>query len=234
MRRLLVRSAFVFSVLVACGAALRAQETSNEVWPQLDTYFKLNSDFQAVATVTERVASDSKDTDFRIGPTLLYHVPAVFHGEVLRHHEEENRFVSLGAGYLYITPGPGGTGSVEQRGILLLTPRLPLPKKLLLMDRNQADLRWISKSFYWRYRNQLTLQRNFSIHSYSFTSYVQGEMQYYSKYGTWYRTTYSAGVRLPVGKKVEFEPYYEHENTSRGQPAHINAVGLLLSLFFRD
>jgi len=40
--------------------------------------------------------------------------------------------------------------------------------------------------------------------------------------------------RLPVGKIVEFEPYYEHENTSQGKPARINAVGLILSLFFRD
>jgi hypothetical protein len=232
--RLLARSAFLFSLLMSGATVLMAQETSNEGWPQVDTYVKLNSDFQALATVTEHVASDSKDTDFRIGPTLFYHVPALFHGEVLRHHYEENRFLSLGAGYLYITPGPGGTGSVEQRGILQLTPRLPLPRKLLLVDRNQADLRWISKSFYWRYRNQLTLQRNFSIHKYSFTSYAQGELQYYSKYGTWYRTTYSAGARLQVGKVVEFEPYYEHENTSQGKPAHVNAVGLILSLFFRD
>jgi len=231
--RLLARVAFLFSLLVLWAIGVPAQETSNEGWPQVDTYVKLSSDVQVLATVTEHVASDSKDTDFRIGPTIFYHAPALFHGEVLRHRYEDNRFLSLGAGYLYITPGPGGTGSVEQRGILQLTPRLPLPRKLLLIDRNQADLRWISKSFYWRYRNQLTLQRNFSIHKYSFTTYVQGELQYYSKYGTWYRTTYSAGARLPVGKIVEFEPYYEHENTSQGKPARINAVGLILSLFFR-
>jgi hypothetical protein len=234
MRWILVRAVVLTGLLPFCTAALKAQETSTEVWPQLDTYIKLSPDFQLLATVTEQVATNSKDTDFRIGPTILFHLPTVFHGEVLRHHDEETRFLSLGAGYLYITPGPGGTGSVEQRGILQLTPRIPLPKKLLIMDRNQADLRWISGSFYWRYRNQLTLQRNFSIHLYSFTPFARGEVQYYSKYGTWYRTTYSAGVRLPIGKIAEFGPYYEHENTSRGQPAHVNAVGLVLSLFFRD
>jgi hypothetical protein len=232
--RVFARATFLLCLISLCITELMAQDTSNEFWPQVNAYVKLGSVVQVLSTMTEHVASNSKDTDFRIGPTILFHLPAVFHGEVLHHHYEENRFLTLGTGYLYITPGPGGTGSVEQRGVLQLIPRLPLPKKLVLIDRNQLDLRWISESFYWRYRNRLTLQRNFSIRSYSFTSYGQVEAQYYSKYDTWYRTTYSAGVRLPVGKIVELLPYYERENTSQGQPAHVNAVGLMVSLFFHD
>jgi hypothetical protein len=234
MRSVFIKSIFLPGFVIICVTALPAQETSNEIWPQLNTYVNFGSDFQVLATMTEHVASNSKDTDFRVGPSFLFHVPAIFHGEILRHHYEESRFLSLGAGYLYITPGPGGTGSVEQRGVLLLTPRMRLPKKFLTMDNNQLDLRWISGSFYWRYRNQLTLQRNVSVHSYMFTPYVRGELQYYSKYDAWYRTIYTAGVRLPIGKITELEPYYEHENTSRGQPAHVNALGLMVSLFFRD
>jgi hypothetical protein len=230
----LARCAVLLCLLLGCTANLTAQDSSTEFWPQLNAYFKVGPHYQVLATMTEHVATDSKDTDFRVGSMFLFHVPAIFRGRELRHHFEESRFLSLGAGYLYITPGPGGTGAVEQRGILSVTARAPLPKKFLLADRNQADLRWTGGSFYWRYRNQLTLQRNLSIHSYSFTPFARGELEYYSKYSTWYRTIYGAGVRLPMGKIVELRPYYQHENTSEGKPAHINAVGILVDLYFRE
>jgi hypothetical protein len=36
--------------------------------------------------LTERMATDSKETDRRIGATLLFHVPAVFYEEIPRYH----------------------------------------------------------------------------------------------------------------------------------------------------
>jgi Protein of unknown function (DUF2490) len=225
----------VVACLLSCSTAVPAQETtSNEFWPQLNLYLDVSPDIQVLAMANERVASDSVDTNFRIGPMILFHLPLALNLAPAQHHEEERRFVSLAAGYLYITPGPGGTGHVEQRGILQFIPRLPLPKKTLLMDRNELDLRWISGAFYWRYRNQLTLQRDFSFRAHAFTVYANGEVEYYSKFDNWYRTDYGAGVRVPIGKRTEFEPYYLHENTSNTQPAHTNVFGLILSVFFRE
>jgi len=38
---------------------------------------------------------------------------------------------------------------------------------------------------------------------------------------------------LPVGKHVEFDPYYEHENNTGKRPnQQVNAIGLILNLFF--
>ena len=222
-------------LLLSCSTAVRAQETtSNEFWPELDLYYNLNPDIQVLATANERIASDSVDTSFRTGPMVLFHLPPAFNRTPSQHHEEERRFLSLAAGYLYITPGPGGTGHVEQRGILQFTPRLPLPKKTLLMDRNELDLRWISSAYYWRYRNQLTWQRDFSIRAHAFTAYVNGEVEYYSKYDNWYRTDYGAGARIPVGGRTELQPYYLHENTSNTQPAHTNVLGIIVSVFFHE
>jgi Protein of unknown function (DUF2490) len=230
-----LKSLIVPYLLLSCSAAIHAQDTtSNEFWPQLDLYFDVSPDIQVLAMANERVATDSVDTNFRLGPMVLFHLPAAFNRTPSRHHEEERRFVSLAAGYLYITPGPGGTGRVEQRGILQFVPRLPLPKKTLLMDRNELDLRWISGAYYWRYRNQLTWQRDFSIRAHAFTAYANGEVEYYSKYDNWYRTDYGAGIRLPVGKQIELQPYYLHENTSNTQPAHTNVVGIIVSFFFRE
>jgi hypothetical protein len=229
------KTLFVLGLLLSCSVAILAQDTtSNEFWPQLNLYVDVSPDVQVLMLVNERVASDSVDTSFRVGPMVLFRLPLAFNRTPAQHHEEEHRFLSLAAGYLYITPGPGGTGLVEQRGILQFIPRLPLPKKTLLLDRNELDLRWISGAYYWRYRNQLTWQREFSIRAHTFTAYANGEVEYYSKYSNWYRTDYGAGVRLPVGNRIELQPYYLHENTSNTQPAHTNVVGIIVSLFFRE
>ena len=213
---------------------MNAQDTSNEFWPQLNASWRLGPDFQIVGGVTEHAATDPKDDDFRIGATLYYHLPLKFHGPLARHHPEESRYLSFNGGYLYIPPAPNGTAPVENRGVFQFVGRFPWPKTFISTDRNEMDLRWISGSFYWRYRNRLTLQRNFTIHSYTFTPLVFGELQYYSKYDSWYRNDYGAGVRFPVGKLAEILPYYERENTTHSSPAHVNAVGVSVTFFFRD
>ncbi len=230
----LLKTLMVSIVLVAWRAAPAQEVTSNEFWPQLNLYFDAPRDIQVLATAMEHVATDSVDTDFRIGPMVLFHLPFAINRTPSKHHYEEARFISLNAGYLYIIPGPGGTGSVEQRGIIQVIPRLPLPKKALLMDRNELDLRWITGNSYWRYRNQLMLQRDFVVHTYSFTAMASGEVEYYSKFDNWYRTDYGGGVRLPVGKRFELQPYYLHENTSDTEPAHTNILGFMLNVFFHE
>jgi len=221
-------------ILVGCNSVLAQDPTSDEFWPQLNVYVDLTPDIQLLTLVNERIATNSLDTSFRSGPMVLFHVPFGFNRIPSLHHEEECRYISLAAGYLYITPGPGGTGNVEQRGIIQFTPRLPFPGESLLMNRNELDMRWISGAYYWRYRTQLTLQRDFSVRAHSFTVFANGEVEYYSKYDTWYRTDYGAGFRIPVGKRTEIQPYYLHENTSDTRPAHTNVAGMIVSLFFRE
>jgi Protein of unknown function (DUF2490) len=213
---------------------LAAQETSNEFWPQLSGVWHLGSDFQLVGTVTEHAATDAKDDDFRIGAYLAYHLRYKFTGPLARHHPEESRFLSVNGGYYYIPPAPNGTAAVENRAVFQFVGRVPVPKRFLVTDRNEMDLRWISGSFYWRYRNRLTLQRNVTIHAYTVTPLVFGELQYYSKYDSWYRNDYGVGLRFPVAKLAEILPYYERQNTSDGKPAHVNAVGVAVTFFFRD
>jgi hypothetical protein len=219
----------------AAGVApLCAQDTSDEFWPQLNGSWRLGPDFQIVGTVTEHAATDPKDNDFRIGAYLAYHLPLKLKGPVVHHHPEERRFLSLAGGYLYIPPAPNGTAAVENRAYSQLIARVPWPRSFLTTDRSETDLRWISGSFYWRYRNRVTLQRTFSIHSHEITPLVFGELQYYSKYDSWYRNDYGVGVRFTVAKLAEILPYYERENTSYDKPAHTNAVGVSVTFFFRD
>ena len=102
-----------------------------------------------------------------------------------------------------------------------------------LSDRNRADLDWKNGSFTWRYRNKLTLVRTFAIHSYHFIPYVAAEPYYESQYGKWSTTSLFAGCLFPVGKHVEFNSYYEHDNNTGKHPnQQVNSAGLALYLYF--
>jgi hypothetical protein len=87
--------------------------------------------------------------------------------------------------------------------------------------------------FTWRYRNKLTLDRAFAIRSFHFAPYVAAEPFYESQYGKWASTDLYAGSAFPIGKHVEFEAYYEHENDTGKTPnKQQNYVGLQFQLYF--
>ena len=71
------------------------------------------------------------------------------------------------------------------------------------------------------------------IHSYRPAPYASAEVFCESKYGKWSSTNLYAECLLPVGKHVQFDPYYEHENNTGKSPnQQVNAAGLALNLYF--
>jgi hypothetical protein len=104
---------------------------------------------------------------------------------------------------------------------------------IVVTDRNRADLDWKAGTFYWRYRNKLTLEKTFAIYSYHLIPYAAAEPFYESQYEKWSTTSLYAGCLLPVGKHVQFNPYYEHDNNTGKHPnKQVNSVGLELNLYF--
>jgi hypothetical protein len=125
------------------------------------------------------------------------------------------------------------SGSLN-RPIAELTSRFKLPLAILLSDRNRADFRFISgKPYSWRYRNRLTLERNFSIRNYEFTPYLRGELFYDSRFDKIAKNDFTIGSVFPITKRIEFEIYYEDQRDSTVTPNyHTRGAGLVLKLFF--
>jgi hypothetical protein len=111
---------------------------------------------------------------------------------------------------------------------------LPTWGRLLISDRNRADLDWpTSGNFTWRYRNRLTIERRVTTHSYHPAPYVSAEVFYESQYNKWSTTALYAGCLFPIGKHVQFDPYYEHQNNTGKHPnQQLNQLGLVLNLYF--
>lgn len=142
----------------------------------------------------------------------------------------KSRPLVLESGYRIVTAPDTAS---KNRAVEAVTFRLPVRSRLLLTDRNRADLDWQNGRFTWRYRNKLQLQRTFAIRSYHFMPHIAAEPFYESQYNKWSTTDLYAGSLFPVGKHAQFDCYYEHENSTGENPNRQEEFfGLTLHLYF--
>ncbi len=214
---------------LACLPA-RAQDT--QFLPEIDAHLTLNSMFRTyLQAKDDREGGDP--TQFSFGPSVqIYLKPLIKLKKVTEFDldDSKSRFLVLESGYRYIT---APNAPPETRLIEACTSNFPLGAGFFLSDRNRFDLDWKNNIFSWRYRNRLTLERAFAMRSYHFIPYVAAEPFYESQYSKWSTTSLYAGSLFPVGKHVEFNTYFEHDNnTGRHPNQQVNSAGLALYLFF--
>ena len=218
-------------LLFRCSPAF-AQSSVTEFFPEIDTYFKLNSNIRFVFQAKE-TREGGDPTQAEIGPSIEFYLKPLLRLKKVTSFDlddAKSRPLVLAIGYRYVpTPGKPTVNRLEP----VLTFHFPLIARILLSDRNRADLDWSGGNFTWRYRNRVTLERRFTIHSYHPAPYASVEVFYESKYNKVSTTALYAGCLFPVGKHIELDPYYEHENNTGKAPNQIiNAAGLVLNLHF--
>jgi hypothetical protein len=226
-RRFRVAALFAFSAWVSGNAQ------TVQFLPEVDTYLKLNSIFRVYSeTKDDRDGGDS--TQITSGPSIqLYLKPLLKLKKITTFDLDDSkpRALVLEAGYRYIT---APNEPLDNRFLTSATVHFPMKAGLLITDRDRADLDWKGAQFKWRYRNKLTVERTFTIYSYHLIPYFAFEPYYESQYNKWSTTTEYGGCLLPVGKYVQFNPYYEHENDTGGKHGNKqqNYVGLAVYFFF--
>jgi hypothetical protein len=217
------------SLLFAC-ASVHAQ--SVQFLPEIDTYLKLNPSVRVYFQAKDdREGGDPLQAT--LGPSIQFYLKPLLRLKKIAAfdlNDAKQRPLVLEAGYRYIT---APNADPENRFLTAVTFHFPMKGSFLIIDRNRADLDWKGGQFTWRYRNKLTLERTFAIYSYHLIPYVSAEPYYESQYEKWSTTSLYAGCQFPVGRLVQFNTYYEHDNnTGKKSNAQGSSIGLALYLFF--
>jgi len=221
---------WAFLVGFACLPVFAQQDV--QFLPEVDTYLKLNPMLRVYVE-----AKDDQDggdpAQAGIGPSIQLYLRPLAKLKEMRAFDLDDaktRFLVLETGYRYLwEPNSPDTN----RMLTAATFNFPLKAGFSISDRNRADLNWKNGNFTWRYRNKLTVERTVSIRSFHHIPYVAVEPFYESQFNKWSTTALYAGSLFPVGRHVQFNLYYEHENnTGRAKNHPENAVGLALYLFF--
>jgi hypothetical protein len=226
-----VRFAFSLTLLVLLPRTPATAQTF-QFLPEVDVYNKIHPDirfnFQAKET---REAGDP--TQVEIGPGFDFFLkPLVRLKNITAFDLDDSkaRPLQFSVGFRYV---PSPDKPHIERLELAVTPRWPLFARILLSDRNRADLDWSKDQLNWRYRNKVSLERRFTVNSYHPAPYVSAEVFYQSQYQKWTTTALYAGCLLPAGKHFEFDPYYEHQNVTNKRPnQQFNQFGLILNMYF--
>ncbi len=219
-------------VLLFPGSTAYAQTSTTEFLPEIDANFKLNSYLRFIFQAKD-TREGGDPTQAELGPSLEFYLKPLLKLKdvtVFDLDDAKSRPLVLAVGYR-VVPSPGKPTINRMEPVL--TFHIPMTAGFLITDRNRADLDWSNGGFNWRYRNRLTVERRFTISNYHPAPYVSAEVFYESQYAKWSSTNLYVGCLLPVGKHVEFDPYYEHENNTGKRPnQQVNAIGLILNLFF--
>lgn len=209
-----------------------AQTSTTEFFPEINVNYRLNSKVRFVFQAKE-TREGGDPTQAELGTSMeLYLKPLVRLKDltVFDLDEAKSRPLVLSIGYRYL---PSPNKPTVNRMEPVATIHFPLKGRILITDRNRADLDWSNGGFTWRYRNRLTVERRFTIGSYHPAPYASAEPFYESQYGKWSTTQLFAGGLLPLGKHAQLDPYYEHQNNTGKSPnQQVNAGGLILNLFF--
>ncbi|MGA7915641.1 MAG: DUF2490 domain-containing protein [Candidatus Acidiferrales bacterium] len=220
-------------LLLACSCSPAfAQASTTEFLPEIDANFKLNSYIRFVAQAKE-TREGGDPTQAEVGPSIEFYLKPLLKLKritLFDLDDAKSRPLVLAVGYR-VVPSPGKPTINRMEPVV--TFHIPITARILISDRNRGDLDWSNGKFTWRYRNRLTAERRLTIKNYHPAPYLSAEVFYQSQYAKWSSTNFYAGCLLPVGKHVEFDPYYEHENNTGKSPnSQVNAVGVVLSLFF--
>ena len=216
----------------------KAQEptTSTEVWPEIDVYIKLKPKWRLFLMGT--VSKSVEDGELR-------HADA-FESQVGAHIDYiPNPHVMLRAGYRFGTSlGNDEDPFKEHRLLTEQTLRKMLPGDLLVSDRNREDFRFVDGDFSVRYRNRVTIEREFHLfRERTITPYVSGEIYYDTRSRAWNRNRESVGAQISLrrgplrkmllpDRQVILDLYYMRQNDSRSATRHVNALGAALAFYF--
>jgi hypothetical protein len=121
-----------------------------------------------------------------------------------------------------------GRSVAEDRGILSLWGKSPIPGGVWVEGRARADLRWIGDEYSTRYRWRLEATREFLVLDHSVVPYLNVEWFYDTRYDGWARTLYQEGAEFTVNEHFRFELNLSQQTDTLPETSRLNAFSVVV------
>lgn len=230
------RAAIAALLLASLPAA--ADETQHELWPEANAYFKLSPRTRlytlAAGLYSPRSWTGDKSAtlgELELGANLDISLKPIFRRSLRAGDWERERYLWVRIGYSRLSSRADAPESYENRGILEVTGRFPLPGNIWAVNRMRADLRDKDGEFSTRYRLRVQLERETSLFGKVAVPYVNAEPFFDSRYDAVIRWRYETGIEFMLNPHWRIEPHYLRQEDSRSEPKHTNAFGLVLKYY---
>jgi hypothetical protein len=207
---------------------------SSEFWPELNAFVPMSPGTRIFldAAFAEGKESDVQSLDLAV--FLDVSLKPITRKELWTEDWQRSRYFWARVGYDRIFKETSETGAdvAEDRGIVSLYGKAPLPAQVWLEARARADLRWIGDDYSTRYRARLEVTREFMVLRRPVVPYVNYEWFYDTRYDGWARTLWAVGAEVTRNKHLRFEAYLSGQNDRLPEEASLAAFGVLAKWYF--
>jgi len=208
----------------------QTSETAGEFWPTTNFHAQLSSNLRLLAFGGLEKGAEFSYQQWFVGTGLGYQWKRFSKPHLANIDPDKEHFLVAGVGYEYLETIQSGATKRENRLAVQATPRFRPPSDFLVNDRNRVEFRWVNGEYSTRYRNRLTVERDFLVRELRFAPYVSAEV-FYDGAKHWYEQQYAAGLQLPYQRLFALDMYYLRQNCTTCSPAHLNVVGMTLNFY---
>lgn len=219
--------------LVWCAPARAQDDTRDDFWPEVDGYYGLGDRARLMLMASGDRSQEADLHQATVGAMFDYFAkPFARHWLKERPDAEKKHYLTFRAGYRYTWNLKDSARPYEENRLLIEGTGRVAEHRFFLLNRSRFEWRDINDSWSWRYRNRTRVEGDISMGKRAATPYLMAEFFYDSRNDEWNRQLYYVGVDWPVHRKAVLDTYYARQNDSVSSPAHVNALGLTLRLFF--
>ncbi|RFM27320.1 DUF2490 domain-containing protein [Deminuibacter soli] len=224
--------------LLAAPVLLCAQDTSGtneQLWPELDAYYRINNQYRIVAKIS---GTRQKNSDYSDGSFSLfgdYFTKARYLHEATGMDSTSVYALWLRAGYMYSASPPSSKDPFREHTLVgMANNRFYFLWKLMGTLRNRLDIRFTDGDVKFRYRPRFMLERDMHTAYLTFTAYVYAEYFFNLGQGELNRLRICGGAELKVTRILSFETYWFHQFGNKPEVQKVNAIGVSLKAYLKS
>jgi hypothetical protein len=219
----------------ATASSVNAADTT-ELWPEVSGFWQLNdrSRIYVDAAYALGKESDVKSLDAAAYLDVSLKPIGPIRRERLTDDWQRNRYLWARVGYVRVFEQTDSEGVevVENRGVIAVYGRVPLPAAAWLETRTRADFRWIGGEYSNRYRFRLDLSREFAVRDRAVVPYCNFEWFYDTRYDDWARTLLTLGAEVTMTDHFRYEVYLARQADRVPEEKDLNALGVVLKWYY--
>lgn len=233
-----MKNLVLLTLLLLCTLQLVAQDSSitrQEIWPEIDLYYRFNEKFRLYAKYSATKLRNSDYTDGGFGIYMDYFASPLLKDKQDTSLRESARshYLWFRLGYMYSTSPPEAKDPFNTNTIVTeINGSIYLPYEILLTNKNRIDWTIKDENFEPRYRPRLTFEKHLHTKYLYFTPDIYGEYYVYFNRSGLNRFRLSAGIQTKFTDNIEWETYYVHQFANGKYVESLNAIGLSLKFYF--
>ena len=209
-------------------------EDKQEFWPELAAFVQLNDRARACFDVAYSASEEFDIQSADVSACLDVSLKPIVRKELLTGDWQRNKYLWARVGYNRIFEATDSSGAevAENRGVIAVYGRVPLPAALWLETRTRADFRWIGDEYSNRYRFRLDFSRELAVRDRPLVPYFNFEWFYDTRYDDWARTLATLGAEVTATDRFRYEVYLARQVDRLPESRDLDALGVVLKWYF--